>query len=157
MGTFSHQWFSSINEIDQAQWQRLFGDEPFTQHAFLYALEQSQCVTQQSGWQPHHLAIFEGDTLIALAPGYLKSHSYGEYVFDWAWAEAYEKHGLEYYPKWLSGIPFSPIEGKRIAIEHANPNALCTNTLQSNLTYTVLSKGGRGGMLTFATKPKLHH
>ncbi|MBB1278063.1 MULTISPECIES: GNAT family N-acetyltransferase [Pseudoalteromonas] len=124
MGTFSHQWFSSINEIDQAQWQRLFGDEPFTQHAFLYALEQSQCVTQKSGWQPHHLAIFEDDTLIALAPGYLKSHSYGEYVFDWAWAEAYEKHGLEYYPKWLSGIPFSPIEGKRIAIEHANPNAV---------------------------------
>lgn len=122
MATFSHQWFNSINQIERAHWQRLFGDEPFTQHAFLYALEQSQCVNQQSGWQPYHLAIFEGENIIALAPGYLKSHSYGEYVFDWAWAEAYEKHGLEYYPKWLCGVPFCPIEGSRIAIEHSNPS-----------------------------------
>lgn len=121
MQSFTHHWYQSIDEIDQTQWQRLFGNEPFTQYAFLYALEQSKSVSAQSGWQPYHLAVFEGTKLIALAIGYLKSHSYGEYVFDWAWAEAYEQHGLAYYPKWLSGVPFSPIEGKRIAIEHANP------------------------------------
>ncbi|MBW4967862.1 GNAT family N-acetyltransferase [Pseudoalteromonas sp. CR1] len=120
MHSFSHRWFKKITEIEQAQWHAFFGDEPFTQHAFLYALEQSQCVTPQSGWQPYHLAVYEESKLIALAPGYLKSHSYGEYVFDWAWAEAYEKNGLRYYPKWLSGVPFSPIEGKRIAIHHTD-------------------------------------
>ena len=138
MKSFSHRWFKNINEIDQAQWHAFFGDEPFTQHAFLYALEQSQCVTQQSGWQPYHLAVYEGSNLIALAPGYVKSHSYGEYVFDWAWAEAYEKNGLHYYPKWLSGVPFSPIEGKRIAIHHTNHNdvynyiteQLCTHSIE---------------------------
>ena len=121
MSHFSHQWFNSINQIDATQWHYFFGDDPFTQHAFLYALEQSQCVSAKTGWQPHHLAVYEDDKLIALAPGYLKAHSYGEYVFDWAWAEAYEKNGLDYYPKWLCGIPFSPIEGQRIGIMHSNP------------------------------------
>ncbi|MEM7151178.1 MAG: peptidogalycan biosysnthesis protein, partial [Pseudomonadota bacterium] len=91
MSHFSHQWFNSINQIDATQWHYFFGSDPFTQHAFLYALEQSQCVSAKTGWQPHHLAVYEGDKLVALAPGYLKAHSYGEYVFDWAWAEAYEK------------------------------------------------------------------
>ncbi|WP_372763023.1 GNAT family N-acetyltransferase [Pseudoalteromonas sp.] len=122
MANFSHQWFSSIKQIADTQWQRFFGDEPFTHHAFLAALEQSQCVNKATGWQPYHLAVYEDDTLVALAPGYLKSHSYGEYVFDWAWAEAYQQHGLAYYPKWLCGIPFSPIAGKRIAIQHSAPD-----------------------------------
>ena len=121
MSHFSHQWFNSINQIDATQWHQFFGNDPFTQHAFLYALEQSQCVSAKTGWQPHHLAVYEGDKLVALAPGYLKAHSYGEYVFDWAWAEAYEKNGLDYYPKWLCCIPFSPIEGQRIRIMHSNP------------------------------------
>lgn len=124
MSGFSHQWVSCINEIDACVWQSFFGDNPFTEHAFLYALEQSQCVNKASGWQPFHLVIYENDKVIALAPGYLKSHSYGEYVFDWAWAEAYQQHGLAYYPKWLCGSPFSPIEGERIAIQHTNPEAV---------------------------------
>ena len=80
MATFTHQWFSDINQIDVHEWTRLFGNEPFTRHAFLYALEQSQCVNKETGWQPQHLAVYEADKLVALAPGYLKSHSYGEYV-----------------------------------------------------------------------------
>jgi len=78
MSHFSHSWFNSINQIDATQWHQFFGNDPFTQHAFLYALEQSQCVSAKTGWQPHHLAVYEGDKLIALAPGYLKAHSYGE-------------------------------------------------------------------------------
>ncbi len=124
MSLFSHQWFSNINELDAALWQSFFGDSPFTDHAFLFALEQSQCVSEASGWQPLHLAIYQNDQIVALAPGYLKSHSYGEYVFDWAWAEAYQQHGLAYYPKWLCGSPFSPVEGKRIAVQHADATAV---------------------------------
>ncbi|MBQ4834454.1 N-acetyltransferase [Pseudoalteromonas sp. MMG010] len=121
---FSHQWFNSIEHIDATHWQALYGNEPFTSHAFLYALEQSQCASTETGWQPYHLAIYENNNLVALAPGYIKTHSYGEYVFDWSWAEAYQQHGLDYYPKWLCGIPFSPIAGQRIAIEHSNPDSV---------------------------------
>jgi len=148
MKSFSHRWFKNINEIDQVQWHAFFGDEPFTQHTFLYALEQSQCVTQQSGWQPYHLAVYEGSNLIALAPGYVKSHSYGEYVFDWAWAEAYEKNGLHYYPKWLSGVPFSPIEGKRIAIHHTNHTAVYNYITEQLCTHSI-EQGWSGWHINF--------
>ena len=84
-------------------------DEPFLKHAFLSALEQSSCVSAQTGWVPHHFAMFDRQgRLIAFAPVYLKHHSYGEYVFDWAWADSYERHGYEYYPKLLASIPFTP-------------------------------------------------
>ena len=148
MSALSHQWFTSINQIDANEWQRLFGSEPFTCHAFLYALEQSQCVHEQTGWQPKHLAVYENNKLIALAPGYLKSHSYGEYVFDWAWAEAYEQHGLEYYPKWLCGVPFSPIEGKRIAIEH-NDHDLVYHYIKEQLNTHSIDQNWSGWHINF--------
>lgn len=151
MSHFSHQWFNSINQIDATQWQSFFNDNPFTQHAFLYALEQSQCVSAQTGWQPYHLAIYEGTTLIALAPGYLKAHSYGEYVFDWAWAEAYEKNGLAYYPKWLCGIPFSPIEGQRIRIMHSNPQLIYAYITEQLNTHSE-EQGWSGWHVNFCDK-----
>jgi uncharacterized protein len=151
MPTFSHQWFSRIEQIDASAWQRLFGLEPFTSHAFLYALEQSQCVNEQTGWQPQHLAVYENNKLIALAPGYLKSHSYGEYVFDWAWAEAFEQHGLAYYPKWLSGVPFSPIEGKRIAIEHADHD-LVYQYIVEQLNVHSVEQGWSGWHINFCNQ-----
>jgi predicted N-acyltransferase len=121
MSKFSHRWFNQISEIDATLWQSFFDDTPFTDHAFLAALEQAGCVSEASGWQPMHLAIYQQEQVIALLPGYLKHHSYGEYVFDWAWAEAYQQHGLEYYPKWLCGVPFTPIAGQRISINHNKP------------------------------------
>ncbi|GAA5159324.1 GNAT family N-acetyltransferase [Viridibacterium curvum] len=103
-----------IREIPPMQWDALHDGQCFVRHAFLAALEASGSVGAQTGWTPAHATLWDGDTLIAAAPAYLKTHSWGEYVFDWAWAEAYERHGLPYYPKWLCAIPFSPVPGARL-------------------------------------------
>jgi hypothetical protein len=104
----------TLNEIDAAQWDALAGDNPFLAHAFLAGLEETGCVCADSGWQPCHLTLWDGKTLRAAMPLYRKSHSYGEYVFDWSWAEAYQKHGLRYYPKLLCAVPFTPATGRRL-------------------------------------------
>ena len=87
---------------------------PCLRHAYLQALEESACVGGRSGWTPAHATLWAGGRAIAAMPLYLKAHSYGEYVFDWAWAEAYHRHGLEYYPKWLAALPFTPVPGPRL-------------------------------------------
>lgn len=151
MSRFSHRWFNNINDIDASTWQSFFATSPFTAHAFLSALEQSECVSSANGWQPQHLAIYENNQIVALAPGYLKSHSYGEYVFDWAWADAYAQHGLNYYPKWLCGAPFSPIEGERIAIKHPQP-ALIYQYITDLLTRVCQQSGWSGWHINFCLK-----
>lgn len=116
------QFVPSILTIDPTQWNRLCpSDYPFIRHEFLAALETSKATCAQTGWQPHHLIAIQEGTLIAALPSYLKTHSYGEYVFDWAWADAYRRYGQEYYPKLLSAIPFTPCYGSRLLIhpEHA--------------------------------------
>lgn len=105
---------SALTEISADQWDALAGAQPTLSHAYLSTLESSGCVSPRSGWTPRHAALWDGETLLAALPLYLKTHSYGEYVFDWAWAEAYHRHGLDYYPKWLSAIPFTPVPGSRI-------------------------------------------
>jgi predicted N-acyltransferase len=111
------RFISAISDIPAERWDRLFdGDYPFIRHAFLRALEDSGCVSAETGWHPQHLLLTDGETTIAAMPLYLKSHSYGEFVFDWGWAEAYSRHGLKYYPKLLTAIPFSPVAGPRIGI-----------------------------------------
>jgi len=111
------KFYSSIAEIEPAAWDGVFGSgNPFVQHAYLLALEQSGCVSAKTGWQPHHLVLSDDGQVVAVVPLYVKSHSYGEFVFDWGWAEAYERHGLHYYPKLVSAIPFSPVTGPRVGI-----------------------------------------
>jgi len=95
-------------------WNALAGDSPFLQHAFLHALETTECVGAPIGWEPVHLALFRGDRLEAAMPLYVKHHSWGEFVFDWAWADAYRRHGLDYYPKLVCCVPFSPVPGPRL-------------------------------------------
>ncbi len=112
---FKFTFIDSLQSIDAARWDALCPDDyPFVRHDFLSALEESGSVSQPKGWQPQHLLIEAGDTLIAAVPLYIKSHSYGEYVFDWAWADAYKRYGLSYYPKLISAIPFTPCTGTRI-------------------------------------------
>lgn len=110
----------SMAGIEPAEWDRLNrGDYPFVRHAFLDGLEQSGCVQPDTGWQPHHALVYEDAALTRLAgaaPLYLKYHSWGEYVFDWAWADAYERAGLSYYPKLLCAIPFTPATGPRLLV-----------------------------------------
>lgn len=100
--------------VGPGEWNHLAGDDPFLRHEFLAALHETGCATEGSGWTPRFLLLRDQDRLAGAMPLYLKTHSYGEYVFDWAWADAYHRHGLHYYPKLLSAIPFTPVTGQRI-------------------------------------------
>ncbi len=105
----------SLAEIPAGAWDALHdGRNPFIAHAFLYGLEQHGCLRERWGWTPRHLTLWEGDELIAAAPAYLKENSHGEFVFDHAWAHAYAQHGLDYFPKWLCAVPYSPVTGPRL-------------------------------------------
>ncbi len=118
--TLSVRFLHSISDVDGAQWNALVGDDyPFLRHAFLLALEQSGCVSARSGWQPMHALIERGPGSAPLAcmPLYAKTNSMGEYVFDWSWADAYSRHGLDYYPKLLTAIPFTPCAGPRLCVD----------------------------------------
>lgn len=107
---------SAIAEIPAEQWNRLVDpDTPFLRHEFLAALERHGCVGERFGWLPHHLALRDRDgRLLAVAPCYLKFNSYGEFVFDWAWADAYQRHGQNYYPKLVVASPYTPATGPRL-------------------------------------------
>lgn len=105
----------NIVQIDAKQWNNLVGkDDPFIRHEFLAALEQSGCVCRATGWHPQHLVVFADKRLVACMPLYLKQHSKGEYVFDYQWSNAYHEYGMTYYPKWVTAVPFTPCQGKRI-------------------------------------------
>ncbi|KFN44493.1 GNAT family N-acetyltransferase [Arenimonas oryziterrae] len=106
---------SSLSELPAESWDALHdGSNPFVSHAFLSGLEQQRCLRDTFGWTPRHAALFRAGKLVAAAPAYLKSNSHGEFVFDHAWAHAYDRHGLDYYPKWLVAVPYSPVTGPRI-------------------------------------------
>jgi predicted N-acyltransferase len=115
----SVELLSSLDEIDAKQWNALTDGIPVLSHEFLSALEHSGSVGHGTGWNPFPLVVKQNNHLIGAMPMYLKSHSYGEYVFDWAWADAYQRSGLNYYPKLLSAIPFSPITSARL-LAHDN-------------------------------------
>ncbi len=105
----------ALSELPAADWDALHdGRNPFVAHAFLDGLERTGCLRPDWGWTPCHLGLWEGDALVAAAPGYLKANSHGEFVFDHAWAQAYARHGLDYYPKWLCAVPYSPVTGPRL-------------------------------------------
>jgi predicted N-acyltransferase len=96
------------------QWNALAGGHPFLRHEFLHALHETGCASERTGWVAQYITLWRDGRLAGALPLYLKSHSRGEYVFDWAWADAYYRHGLEYYPKLLSAVPFSPVTGPRL-------------------------------------------
>ncbi len=111
---FQTRILDSLEPIAPADWDRLAGDHPFLRHAFLHALHETGCASDERGWSPRIITLWDGGALAAAMPLYLKSHSYGEYVFDWAWADAYHRHGLDYYPKLLCAVPFTPATGSRL-------------------------------------------
>lgn len=115
--TFTNQFITSIHHTSPQQWQTLFdGNYPFTRHEFLAAMEDSGCTSEKTGWQIQHLLIHCGDDLVAAMPCYIKTHSYGEYIFDWSWADAYHQHGIKYYPKIVCAIPYTPATGARLGL-----------------------------------------
>ncbi|HEY8587418.1 MAG TPA: GNAT family N-acetyltransferase [Rhodanobacter sp.] len=115
------RFHAAIDEIAPAAWDALRPDDnPFLSHALLSALESTGCVAPHWGWQAHHLGLYEDSQLVAAAPLYLKGNSHGEFVFDWSWAQAWERAGGAYYPKLLNGVPYSPVPGPRLLAGHTS-------------------------------------
>jgi predicted N-acyltransferase len=115
--------------LDAGAWNALLDAQPsptpFMRHEYLAALHASGSATPQTGWAPRFVTLSRQGQMVGACPLYLKSHSYGEYVFDWAWADAYRRHGLRYYPKWLAAVPFTPVPGTRLlAVDEATRHAL---------------------------------
>lgn len=104
----------TLRDIEPASWNRLAGDDPFLRHEFLSALHDTGCAAPHAGWTPRYLLLRERTRLAGAMPLYVKDHSWGEYVFDWAWADAYQRHGLDYYPKLVAAVPFTPVTGRRV-------------------------------------------
>ncbi|MDB5414497.1 MAG: hypothetical protein JWR10_2832 [Rubritepida sp.] len=125
----------AIAEIPAAEWDACAGDNPFVSHAFLSALEDSGSASAKTGWLPQHIALRDGGgELVACAPAYAKSHSYGEYVFDHGWANAYEQAGGRYYPKLQVAVPFSPAPGPRLLRRPGVPVAALAEGLVQAMT-----------------------
>ena len=116
---FRLEIIEKLSEVPSADWNALLSPDasPFLKHEFLSTLEETTCVGANTGWQIAHLALYRSKKLIGAIPLYLKQHSYGEFVFDWSWAQAYEQQGMQYYPKALCAIPFTPVQGSRILFD----------------------------------------
>lgn len=128
------QWLDSITKVKAEDWNSLFpADYPFTRYEFLLALEQGASVGGQTGWLVRHFVVWQDGQLIAAIPAYLKLHSYGEYLFDWSFAQAYQDYGLEYYPKLLLAIPFTPAEGPRLGLAQGLDKSLLLQWLEQGI------------------------
>ena len=137
------RFHQSITDMDAVAWDALRANgNPFVSHAFLSALEDTDCIRPDWGWQAHHLGLYEDNHLVAAAPLYLKNNSHGEFVFDWGWARAWEGAGGAYYPKLLNAVPYSPVPGPRLlAGNHRH-----TSLLQRKLVAAMGDEAGRLGL-----------
>ncbi len=138
------KFVDSIDDIDKASWDILRdNDYPFLRYEFISALEHSGATNKATGWTPHHIVIEQTAEnpakIIAIIPLYIKAHSYGEYVFDWSWADAYHQHGIDYYPKLISCIPFTPATGPRVLFDKSYD----LNHLVSIATSAIKSEASR--------------
>lgn len=128
MSGFEYYFIASINDISSDEWNKLCdSDYPFIRHEFFAALENTGSTGLDTGWQSHHLIVIDSSRsdhkkIIGIMPLFIKHHSYGEYIFDWSWADAYQRSGLDYYPKLLNAIPFTPAAGPRWLIDKSYPS-----------------------------------
>jgi len=121
-----------LDGIDPGAWNALAGGNPTLAFEFLDSLHRTGCASPRTGWAPQYITLWRDGHLAGAVPLYAKSHSYGEYVFDWAWADAYERHGLTYYPKLLAAVPFTPATGARLlAVDEAARTVLARALLQA--------------------------
>ena len=124
----------SVLEVPASQWNTLLAQQshptPFMRHEYLAAMHSSGSALPSTGWTPQFMTLWDSDELVAACPAYLKTHSYGEYVFDWAWADAYRRHGMAYYPKLLVAVPFTPVPGTRLMARDAACRTLLLKHLQ---------------------------
>ncbi len=142
---------AGISAIDADSWDALVvGDHPFVSHAFLSGLERNGCIRAEYGWQALPIGLYEGDTLVAAAPLYLKGNSHGEFVFDFSWADAYARHGLDYYPKLLCAVPYSPVTGPRLLVGAGSAAAGRRSALIDALQQQTAQLGISSAHLNFA-------
>ncbi|MDY0981232.1 GNAT family N-acetyltransferase [Stenotrophomonas sp. CFBP8994] len=123
-----------LTDLPAADWDALHdGRNPFVSYAFLQGLEEHGCLRAEWGWRPCHFTLWESGQLIGAVPGYLKDNSHGEFVFDHAWANAYARHGLAYFPKWLGAVPYSPVSGPRLLAKDAETARTLVETLRAEV------------------------
>jgi predicted N-acyltransferase len=129
MTAFTARISDSLDGVPPADWDRLAGNAyPFTRHAFLAALERNGCL-EPYGWYPQHVLVHQGERLVGAAPMYVKDNAYGELVFDWQWAAAYERYGRPYYPKLVVAIPYTPATGPRLLSDPHVPRGAAVDTI----------------------------
>ncbi len=159
----SSRLLAQISELPAESWDALHdGHNPFVSHAFLAGLEHYGCMRSDWGWTPQHLTLWQGDTLVAAAPGYLKTNSHGEFVFDHAWARAYAQYGRAYYPKWLCAVPYSPVTGPRLlarddAMRRILIDALSATTAEMGASSVHVNFVDAGDDAAFDTTPSDAH
>ena len=128
-------------KVDADSWNSLLAQQasptPFMRHEYLAALDQSLSAVPEAGWAPQFITVQSNGSLVAACALYLKAHSYGEYVFDWAWADAYARNGLAYYPKLLGAVPFTPVAGSRLLARDELSRSALVNAIT---TYAVSNK-----------------
>jgi predicted N-acyltransferase len=142
-----------LADVSAAEWDALdAGGNPFLSHAFLEALESCGCVAGDSGWEPRHLLLLDdAGRLLGAVPRYLKAHSWGEFVFDWSWAQSYARAGLDYYPKQLAAVPFTPVTGPRLLVRPDSDVATLRSALAEALRHDAMQGGHSGAHANFTT------
>ncbi|MBS0367213.1 MAG: GNAT family N-acetyltransferase [Proteobacteria bacterium] len=154
MAGYRVQFHRSIHDLAAADWNALLAnDYPFLRHEFLAALEHTGCVGAESGWLPHYLTLHDAAGLAAAAPTFLKTHSYGEFVFDFAWARAYEQAGGSYYPKITVAPPFTPATGPRLLTRAGPEGAPLRAALLQELENHCAARGYSGAHTLFLDDP----
>jgi hypothetical protein len=158
-GTLALTLHPSIAELGAAEWDACAGSaNPFVSHAFLSAVEESGSAGPRTGWMPLHAALRDGTgRLLACTPMYVKAHSWGEYVFDQGWADAYERAGGRYYPKLQVAVPFSPVPGPRLLVRPDVPDAAALRSALAGAIARVCEKRGfSSAHVTFCTEAEWH-
>jgi len=149
--SFTIEIVSSIDEVDAVTWDALRPDDnPFLAHAFLRHLEASGSVGGDTGWIPRHVVVKDGARVVAAAPTYVKLHSYGEYIFDWAWADAAQRAGLDYYPKLVVGVPHTPATGPRLLVHRDFDRELGRRALGEGVLLLAKDLGASSAHVLFA-------
>lgn len=149
-------FIESIKNIDETTWNNLVdSDYPFMQHSFLLSLEESKCVGEGTGWHTFHLVVKEEEDVIALMPMYIKTDSHGEFIFDWSWADAFYRNGLDYYPKLVSAIPFTPASGPRLCVLDESKRTHITSLIKEGLEEISIELGISSAHILLPEKKEL--
>ena len=147
----------SIEKISKEDWESVLNNKyPFLQYDFLKTLEVTKCVSPEQGWTPFHAVVSEGEMIVAVMPLYIKTDSQGEFIFDWSWADAFYRNGLEYYPKLVSSIPFTPASGPRILFTDQSKSLIIIKEVSSALKRISQEQSFSGVHILLAEKDEIN-